>query len=148
MSSSKWNSGGAALEDFAYCGLSLMVWEFEAGRSHATVFGVGLTLDEKKGNICVRVSKGRGGGVALPNRNKHFICSGLGEHTWVDFSGDITRFDRLEINQSLFRVDSAHVHLAGTNTTQRIIGPIPTRGRRGLRSAPVRLLGWRTGDDS
>jgi len=46
MSSSKWNSGGAVLEDFAYCGLSLMVWELEDAKSHPTAFGVGLTLDE------------------------------------------------------------------------------------------------------
>ena len=32
------------LEDFAYWGLSFMVWELEDGRSHATGFEVGLTL--------------------------------------------------------------------------------------------------------
>ena len=36
------------LEDFVYWGLSLMVWELPDGRSHATAFEVGLTLDEKK----------------------------------------------------------------------------------------------------
>ena len=45
MSSSKWNSGGAVLEDFVYWGLSLMVWELDDARSHATAFEVGLTLD-------------------------------------------------------------------------------------------------------
>jgi len=39
------------LEDFAYCGLSLMVWELEDARSHPTAFEVGLTLDENE-NTC------------------------------------------------------------------------------------------------
>ena len=33
------------LEDFAYWGLSLMVSELEDGRSHATAFEVGFTLE-------------------------------------------------------------------------------------------------------
>ena len=33
------------LADFAYWGFSLMVWELPDGRSHATAFEVGLTLD-------------------------------------------------------------------------------------------------------
>ena len=36
------------LEDFVYWGLSLMVWEPEGGKSHATAFEVGLTLDANK----------------------------------------------------------------------------------------------------
>ena len=44
MSSSKWNSGGAVFEDFAYWGFSLIVWEPEGGRFHATWFEVGFTL--------------------------------------------------------------------------------------------------------
>ena len=48
MSSSKWYSGGAVLDDFAYWGLSLMVWELEDERSHAMAFEVGLTLNERK----------------------------------------------------------------------------------------------------
>jgi len=40
------------LEDFVYRGLSLIAWELEGGRSHATAFEVGSTLDENK-CVCV-----------------------------------------------------------------------------------------------
>jgi len=36
------------LEAFVYWGLSLMVWEPEGGRFHATAFEVGLTLGGNK----------------------------------------------------------------------------------------------------
>jgi len=49
----KWHSGGVVLEDFVYWGLSLVVWKLEDGRSHATAFEVGSTLDENK---CLRES--------------------------------------------------------------------------------------------
>jgi hypothetical protein len=47
----------------------------------------------------------------------------FGEHTRVDISGNITRFNSLEIDESFFRIDSAHVHLASINTEQGIIAP-------------------------
>ena len=75
--------------------------------------------------------------VVLPNRNEDFILTRLGEHTRVDVSGDITRFNGLEINESFFRIDSAHVHLASIRTKQGIISSVLARGRRSLRSAPI-----------
>ena len=48
----------------------------------------------------------------LPDGNEDFILSKIGERAWIDVSGDITCFDGLEINEDLFRIDSADVHLA------------------------------------
>ena len=53
-----------------------------------------------------------------PNGNEDFIMCGLGERTRVDISGDIAGFDGLEIDESFFRIDSAHVHLAGIDAEQ------------------------------
>ena len=136
------------LEDFVYWGLSLMVCEPEGGKSHATAFEVGLTLGESE-YIYIRTPNLRYSGtqerkeiLGLPNGNEYFILRRFGERARVDISGYIPRFDCLEIDESLFRIDPAHVHLAGVGTEQRIITPIPTGGCGGLRPAPVRLLRW------
>jgi len=86
--------------------------------------------------------------VGLPNGNEDFILSRIGERTRVDIGRDITRFDGLEIDESFFRIDPAHVHLAGVSAEQGIISPIPTGGRWSFRPAPIRLLSRRTRDDS
>ena len=126
-----------------------MVWELEEERSQATVFEVGLTLDGEKMRthtsgfkaISAGTFGGKERGAGLPNGDEDFILPRLGERTRVDISGHITRFNGLEINESFFRIDSAHVHLASIDTKQGIIAPIPTRGRGSLRSAPIRLFG-------
>lgn len=78
--------------------------------------------------------------VDLPNGDENFVLPRLRERIRVDISGYITRFNRLEINESFFGIDSAHVHLASVNTKQGIITSIPTRGRGSLRSAPIQLF--------
>jgi len=135
-----------------------MDWESEEARSQATAFGVGLTLVTKNGSAYIRFlsnevwghleGKRRERGVGLPNGDEDFILPRVGERTRVDISGHITRFDRLEINESLFRIDPAHVHLASIRAEQGIIAPVPTRGRGSLRSAPIRLFCRSTRDDS
>ena len=135
-----------------------MDWEPEEERSHATAFEVGLTLVTKNGNAYIRFQcnevwghlegKSREKGVGLPNRDEDFILPRVGERTRVDISGHITRFDRFEINESLFRIDLAHVHLASIRAEQGIIAPIPARGRGSLGSAPIQLFCRRTRDDS
>jgi len=86
--------------------------------------------------------------VGIPNGDEDFILRRFGERARVDISGYITRFDGLEIDESLFRIDPAHVHLAGVAAEQRVIAPVPAGGRRSLRPTPIRLLRWGTGDDS
>ena len=85
--------------------------------------------------------------ICLPNGNEDFILSRFGERARVNVCGHITRFNSLEIDESFFGIDPAHVHLTGINTKQGIIAPVPARGRRSLRSAPVRFS-WGTRDDS
>ena len=74
--------------------------------------------------------------MGLPNGNKDFILRRFGEHARVD----ITPFNSLEIDESSFKIDPAHVHLAGVDGEQGIIAPVPAGGRRSLGSVPVRLL--------
>ena len=82
-------------------------------------------------------AEGRGGKekeiLGLPNGNEYFILCSIGERTRVNISRYITRFNDLEIDESLFRIDSTHVHLAGVDAEQRIITPIPAGVGRGLR---------------
>ena len=83
--------------------------------------------------------------VGLPDGNEKFVLCRFGERARVDMNGYITRFDGLEIDENLFGIDSAHVHLAGVDAEQRIIPPIPAGGRRSLGPAPIRLLRRRMG---
>ena len=102
-------------EDFAYWGLSLMVCELEDERSHATAFEVGLTLNENENVRQWRKVGEEKGAASLPDGNENLVLSSVGERTRVDISGHIARFDRLEINKSFLRIDSADIHLASIN---------------------------------
>ena len=125
----------------------MIVLELEEGRSQATAFEVGLTLhgrNEKNEKMNVSVSKQSYigvFGVGLPNGNKDFILPKFGESTRVNISGDISRFDGLEIDESFLGIDSAHVHLAGITAKEGFICRILTRGRRSFRSVHIRFFG-------
>ena len=86
--------------------------------------------------------------MGSPNRDENFVLSRIRERARVNIGGDIACFDGLEINESLFRIDPADVHLASIRTEYGIVSPVPAGCRGSLRSAPVRLLGRRTRDDS
>jgi len=53
--------------------------------------------------------------VGLPDRNEDFILRRFREGARVDISRYITRFNGLEIDESFFRIDPAHVHIAGVD---------------------------------
>jgi len=79
--------------------------------------------------------------VGSPNEHQDFILRRLGDCARVDIGGYITRFNGLEMDESLFRINPAHVHLAGVDVEQRVAAG-------DLRSAPVRLLRRRIRHDS
>jgi len=86
-------------------------------------------------NICIGIPNLRCEGVwermeieGLPSGNEIFFLCRFVERTLVDTSECITRFNGLEIDESLFKIDPAHVHLAGVAAEQRIIASIPTGG--------------------
>ena len=83
--------------------------------------------------------------VGSPNENQDFILRRLENRARVDIGGYITRFNGLEIDEGLFRINPAHVHLAGVDVEQRVVALIPAGD---LRSAPVRLLRRRIRHDS
>ena len=143
------------LEAFVYWGLSLMVWEPEGGRSHATAFEVCLTLGGNKyvyqtfeRAMCKGMGEEERESVGSPNGNQDFILRRLEDRARVDIGRYITRFNGLEIDESLFRINPARIHFTGVNIEQRIVALIPAGVCRSLRFVPVRLLSWCTRHDS
>lgn len=86
---------------------------------------VGLTLDVNGNMLGYRIDDVRGqrkGGeeervAGLPNGNENLILRRLGERARVYISGYIARFNSLEIDESFFRIDPAHVHLASVDAS-------------------------------
>ena len=123
---------GLILDPVMGCGLSFMVWESNAG---------GLMADE---NECTYQDielmmwgrgEGRGEVMGLPNGDEDPILRGfVGERTWADISGYITRLNGLKTHESFFGIDSTHVFLASavSDTEQWITAPIDTGGCRSI----------------
>jgi hypothetical protein len=76
----------------------------------------------------------------LPNGYENFILSRIGERARVDISGHVACFDGLEIDEDLFRIDPADVHLASVRTKQGVVSPVLAGGRWGLWSTPFCFL--------
>ena len=139
MSSSKLNSGGALLEDFASQGSSLIVWELGEGGSKLRHLKLACHyLGEKLNETAfVSVPMHRAFSIRLPSGNTGFILTRSGEHALANVSGDRTSFDDLEIDGRFLGIDSAHAHLTGITAKQELICCIPTRSCGSLMFPPV-----------
>ena len=65
--------------------------------------------------MCRDMREGEKEIVGIPNGNEDFVLRRFGEGARVDISRYITRFNGLEIDESFFRIDPAHVHIAGVD---------------------------------
>jgi hypothetical protein len=143
--SSKQNSSGALVDDFAHCELSLIALASEDEISKAGVDVEGLILKDIVSGYLLLLTIWN----STLRKREPFFLTVVPWEVVIDVGWDVTRPYSLEIHQSVFGVNTTNIHFASSPGHQTVLRGVvgvfwqePSAFWEGVEGAIGKLVGW------